>query len=169
MPKKWEISPNRKRQEQYEMVWQWLTYKVFAGRWRKRIMREKKRLESKVMRETLESVYVKWKNQFQNILQDNLNEKYNNWLYNVFGEPKMVDVTPPIEPTVVEKKKFLTPSRFDLYLLYVIVLLRFTLFSFEMISVLMPEPTTNTVIVKVKEKVVYKKPIKKITTNVCNK
>lgn len=82
---------------------------------------------------------------------------------------KMIEVTPPIEPTVVEKKKFLTPARLDCYLLYLIVLLRVTLFSFDMISVLMAEPTTNTVIIKVKEKVVYKKPVKKVTTNVCNK
>ena len=76
---------------------------------------------------------------------------------------------PPIDPIVVEKKKFLTPYIIDAILIVVIMFLWQSLLVIYLIDWLVPEPTTNTVIVKVKEKVVYKKPIKKITTNVCNK
>ena len=77
-------------------------------------------------------------------------------------ETKMIEVTPPIEPTVPEKKKLLTPFRFDVILLMIIIYLGHAFMIIRLVEYLVPEPTTNTVIVKVKEKVIYKSPVKKV-------
>lgn len=136
MPKLWEISKDRKYQKSYDLRGKWIPYKKRADRERKRIMREKKKLEKNMAQTRSDAKFV---------------------------------TPPPIDPIVVEKKKFLTPYIIDAILIVVIMFLWQSLLVIYLIDWLVPEPTTNTVIVKVKEKVVYKKPIKKITTNVCNK
>lgn len=112
MPKLWEISKDRKYQESYDLRGKWIPYKKRADRERKRIMREKKKLE-------------------KNMTQTR-------------SDAKLV-TPPPIEPTVVEKKKFTTPFLLYIILLMLVTLLWQMLVISWIVKYIMPAPITNVV------------------------
>lgn len=149
MPKKWEISPNRKRQEQYEMMWQWLTYERFADRWRKKMKREEAKLEKERNRkifDTMQKEDQECVKEHYSRLQERLdpvtripfsNTRILNREWYSLPEVNMTEITPPIEPTVPEKKKFLTPEWFDAILWWVILWLSTWLWTSYRIPVFM--------------------------------
>lgn len=138
-------SPKRKYDVQYNAYCQTtinpVPYAIFANRIKSLKYREKEKIQtSKVQMDDI-------------IYKGNVPE----WLGAKFVTP------PPIDPVVPEKKKFLTPFLFDIIVCSIMVSLWYSLLTIYLIEKQTLTPITNTVIVKVKEKIVYKTPVKKVS------
>lgn len=136
------------------------TYHSFADKMRYRARKDKqKKVEKKRMYEVQYQAYCKTTK--DPVLYSVF---YNRFKNSKRGRKAKFVTPPPIDPIVPEKKEFRTPSRFDTILQLVIrLLMTGVLTSYRVPLFTNDTPITNTVIVKVQEKVVYKTPVKKVS------